>query len=81
MHCTHDILPEQESVQAISPSQRSWIDWPLGPSEGLVMHPDFKPIEIQHPNFCAGIKLVLIIILVLKMLYQIFCRFDPKILI
>ena len=30
MHCIHDVLPEQESVQAISPSQRSWIDWPLG---------------------------------------------------
>ena len=29
MHCICDVLPEQESVQAISPSQRSWIDWPL----------------------------------------------------
>ena len=29
MHCTH----EQEPVHAISPSQRSWIDRPLGPSE------------------------------------------------
>ena len=28
MHSTHDVLPEQESVQAISPSQRFWIDWP-----------------------------------------------------
>jgi hypothetical protein len=37
-NCTHDVLPEQESVQAISPNQRSWIDWPLGPSELRPQH-------------------------------------------
>ena len=32
-HCT--IIISFQSVQGISPSQRSWIDWPLGPSESI----------------------------------------------